>query len=189
MTDATDELPFDLDAMRRQSGLRIDRDGTWWFRGEPMQNQRVVELFERGLRVDDAGEVQLHVGDQWCYVDVDETAYVVRRARDEGKGEDAAVILVLNDHTEEPLDPSTLMVLGDEELYCRVDGGRCPARFLRDAYHHVAHWLAPGPDGGYVVRAGGREYPVERLDAPPGPLWPGPLGDESSGNDREGGAP
>lgn len=160
--------PLDLDALRRSSGLRLDRDGRWWHRDALVEHPRVSALFDRGLRVDEAGEVRLVVGEQWCYVGVEETAFVVRRARDEADG---SVTLVLNDGSEEPLDPATLLAYGHRDLYSRVKGGRCPARLLRDAYHHVALRLEPAPDGGWCWRDGCGLHPVQRLAAPPGPVW------------------
>jgi len=160
--------PPDLEALRRASGLRLDRDGRWWRGAAPVEHERVAALFDRGLRVDDAGEVRLVVGAQWCYVEVEETAYVVRRVRD---GADGPIRLVLNDGAEEALDPSTLMVWGDRDLYCRVKGGRCPARFLRDAYHQVVWHLEAGPGGGWVWRDAQGPHSVERLDGPPGATW------------------
>jgi hypothetical protein len=161
--------PVDLDALRRTSGLRLDRDGRWWHAAAPVEHERVVALFDRGLRVDDDGAVRLEVGAQWCYVEVAETAYVVRRVRG-GEGP-APPTLILNDGSEEPLDPTTLMVRGDQDLYCRVKGGRCPARFLRDAYHQVVWRLEPDPAGGFRFRGYGGGHRVRPLDTPPGPVW------------------
>ena len=154
-----------LELLRRQSGLRLDRDAVWWLRDQRVPNERVCELFHRGLRVDAVGEVRLTVGEQWAYVDAEETVWFVRRVREETDGQ---MTLVLSDGAEEALDPAGLSLFGDQDLYVRVKDGRSSARLLRTAYHHLVHHLDVNPSGEITFRYRGRRYPVLLRDAPPG---------------------
>lgn len=36
-------------------GLRISRDGTWWYQGSPIRRERMVQMFSRVLRREDDG--------------------------------------------------------------------------------------------------------------------------------------
>ncbi len=136
-----------LDLLRRGSNIRIDGEGRWCHEGDPIRNERVAELFDRSFRIDGAGEVRLELGDEWCYVEIDDTAYFVRRVRDLDGG---GVMLVLNDGTEELLDPGSLHWGQPPSLYCRVKSERYPARLLRSAYHHVLHKLDMDDEGRIV---------------------------------------
>ncbi len=60
--------PALLEALRRNSGLRVDGNGDFFFHERPVENVRVQGLFHRHLAVRDDGEVTLTVGTQWAYV-------------------------------------------------------------------------------------------------------------------------
>lgn len=50
---AGDELPpvhLWHPADTKEIGMRISRDGTWWYQGSPIRRQRMVKLFSRVLR-------------------------------------------------------------------------------------------------------------------------------------------
>ena len=66
-----------LEALRRNSGLRLDSEGRFFFHDRPVENQRVQALFHRHLEVRDDGDVTLTVGTQWAYVDCETVAYFV----------------------------------------------------------------------------------------------------------------
>ena len=66
-----------LEALRRNSGLRLDSEGRFFFHERPVENQRVQALFHRHLEVRDDGDVTLTVGSQWAYVVCETVAYFV----------------------------------------------------------------------------------------------------------------
>lgn len=39
----------------RDIGMRISRDGTWWYQGSPIRRERMVRMFSRVLRREDGG--------------------------------------------------------------------------------------------------------------------------------------
>lgn len=147
--------PERLDFLRRNSKVRLDREGRWSMDGRPVEHPRVQRLFHQGVRVGDGGEgFTLHVGTQWCWIQhVDDTAFFVERAR---VGE--RIELQMMDGSTEPLEPSTLVMRGPEDLYCELSGGR-RARFLRDALVSLAPAFAER-DGRIGIELGGRFHPI-----------------------------
>ena len=131
--------PEQLDRIRRNSQVALDREGRWTFQGQPVEHPRVVELFHRGVQVDpETGAVTLHVGPQWCYVQqVEDTPFFVARVRAARGG---LTLHLLGDRTE-PLDPATLVASGDAEIHCTLASG-ARARFLREALLDLEPYLA-----------------------------------------------
>lgn len=97
--------PATLERLRRGIPLRLDRTGQFHFEGDPVAHPRVHALFLAGLDRDDAGEVTLHVGQQWCYLTVDDCPL---RATAVLPGDNGAPQLRLDDGRLLPLDPATL---------------------------------------------------------------------------------
>lgn len=103
MTEALD--PATLDRLRRGIPLRLDRTGQFHFETEIVAHPRVHAAFLAGLDLGDTGEHTLHVGNQWCYLTVDDTPL---RATAVLRGDDGRPQLRLDDARLVPLDPATL---------------------------------------------------------------------------------
>jgi hypothetical protein len=141
---------------REDSGIRLDRDFRWWHDGEPIDHPNIIEAFNRGVRVDDAGRVTLHFGNDWCVIEVEEAPYRVV-AVDEAEG--GRLSVRLSDRTAEWLEPTTLAVAPDGVLSVKVKGGRARARFGRDAQFQLAQHLALEA-GAVVLEVGGQRLPT-----------------------------
>ena len=130
--------PDELDALRRNSKLRIDKEGRWWLDRHLVENERVQTLFHKCLSKDDATErLMLTVGTQWAYVQtVDDTAWFISRVQVDATG----CRLMLADGTKETLDPTSLSMASDTDVYCVIGGNR-RARFLRTALIDLAPYL------------------------------------------------
>ncbi len=74
-------------------------------------------------------------------------------------------LLFAGDH-HEPLDPRSLES-EDDQLFCRVRGGRFRARFGRVALQQLAPFLLDQGEGSALV-IGGVRYPVRAAVAAPG---------------------
>lgn len=127
--------------------LRIRDDGVWTFDGEPVVHESVLALFKRSLRPAEAGGFELAVHGQIWPVDVEDTPVFVRHVRESGPG---AYLLLLDDGSEEPLDPKTLRT-DARGMRVRVRTGRFPARLTRNAYLDLAAFLVDGPGGAPVL--------------------------------------
>ena len=89
---------------------------------------------------------------QRCWVDVEDTAFVVRRVtfKDGTQAQNAPFLLPLSDDTLESLAPDTLFVGQDNVLYCKVKTGVFPARFNRAAYYQLAEYIEEEGENYYL---------------------------------------
>jgi len=120
--------------------IRIDKEGVWYYRGAEMFRREIVNFFYQNLKRDESGQYLLELENDRCYLEVEDTPFIVRsvhRALSE-EGDQAAFYLLLSDETVEPLDPETLCVGNDNVLYCTVKKNCFDARFSRASYYQLA---------------------------------------------------
>ncbi len=137
--------------------ISFRRDGNWYTDDERIDNPRIALLFSKSIQRASDGSFFLQVGDERAPITVEDTPYVVRTLEDDGA---EGFVIVLNDGEREPLDPSTLEVGVDNALYTRVKRGRFRARFLRNAYYHLADRLDSDPDGRFFLNLRGIRHPI-----------------------------
>ena len=159
-----------LEALRRNSGLRLDREGRFYLHERPVENERVQALFHRSLRVRVDGEVTLHVGEQWAYVTCASAAHFVDALRIEG-GE----VFVRYRHRDGEAHVDPYCAFGPDDrcyLWARVDG---PPAILGRAAHGVLTTLLEEHEGHVVIPSAGSCRPVVMLSENPtaGMPWPG----------------
>lgn len=143
------------------SHIRFGKDGRWYADGEPIVNQRIADLFSSHVRRSEEGGYMLEIGPERAPIEVDDTPYVVVGVdvqEDEGTAR-----LELNDHTVEDLAPASLSIGADSVLYCRVKGGKEPARFLRPAYYQLAPFITESEGGRFELWLGGTAHPLARV--------------------------
>jgi uncharacterized protein len=138
--------------------IRFGRDGEWYSDGERIANRRIADLFSRCVRRNSQGGFMLQMGDERAPLEVEDTPFVVRQI--EGDRE-RGFTLILNDGTQEALDPAGLRRGHDNALYCWVKSGEYEARLLRPAYYALAQSVKVGADGRFVLVVGGRDYPID----------------------------
>ena len=137
--------------------LRVDRDGDWYDEGVQVTHPGILANLRGTLRRDADGYfIQTRVR---IPVRVDDVPFVIVRA--ERRGDDLHA--VLNDGTEELLDPSTLRVGADEVPYGGVKRGAFEARFSRAAAWQLLQ-LAEHDEasGASVLRVRGSAWPLRR---------------------------
>jgi len=138
------------------SKIRFGRDGRWYADGEPITNDRIAALFATHLRREADGRYVIRMGDEQATIEVEDTAFVIVGLSVTPDGD---VLVELNDHTTERLDPSTLVAGTDNVLYCRVKDGSERARFLRPAYYQLAPYVVQ-QGSGFQLRIGTATYPI-----------------------------
>jgi hypothetical protein len=138
--------------------ITIDKDGRWYHKGAEMIHREIIRLFYDNMALDSRGRYVIEWRGQRCYVDVEDTAFVVRRVvrqgEEVGDGTDR-FILSLSDDTQEELVPDTLYVGRDNVLYCSVKNRTFPARFTRAAYYQLAEYVEE-ENGKYYLPLNGR---------------------------------
>lgn len=143
---------------REDSGLRLDRDGNWWHDDVRVEHPRIIEVFNQGLEPAEGGRFILRVGQDWCFVTVEDTAYHVL-AVDDIQG---VPWLLLSDRTTEPLEPASLELDPEGALRCRVKSGRAAARFTRGAQFQLGAWLVEA-EGRFHVQLPTGLFPVRSV--------------------------
>ncbi len=107
--------------------LRIDRDGEWYDDDVQVTHPGVLANLRGNLQRDaDGYHIQTAVR---IPVQVEDVPWVVTRIERHGERLHA----VLNDGTEEDIDPASLYIGRDDVPYCSVKGGRFEGRLGRAA--------------------------------------------------------
>ena len=158
-----------LEALRRNSGLRLDSEGRFFFHDRPVENERVQALFHRHLAVTQGGDVTLTVGEQWAYVECETVALFVDTI-----GSSRAGLRIRFRHREES-------VVGEPWLGFAPDG-RCylwlepegpPAILVRGAHQALAS-LLEDQGGAMILPLTTGPRAVLALEAVPTPAAPLP---------------
>ena len=139
----------------------IDKEGRWYHRGAEMIHREFIRLFYQNMELDSEGRYLINWANKHCYVEVEDTAFVVRQISYEGGNQDRAsrIELSLSDDTKEALIPDSLCVGSGNVLYCKVKSGCFPARFNRAAYYQLAEYIEE--EGKiYVLPLNGRKYVI-----------------------------
>jgi hypothetical protein len=132
--------------------IRFGKDGRWYSDDEPIPNRAIQRLFSRTLQILPDGRARLELGEDRADVVVEDTPWVVTAVEgDPARG----FVVVLNDETCEPLDPSSLRVGGENVLYCRVKR-TYQARFLRPAYYQLMRHAEAGPGNAVLLAVAGK---------------------------------
>ena len=154
----------DLERLRELSGITLSLEGVFLHHGAVIENPKIQELFSQGIALNAQGRATLTVGPQWCYIEPEDTLYVVRgMAMDKGQGPR----IRLNDGTREVLQTDTVFLTESGALYCNVKEGRGLARFSRNAYHQISVFFeeVPGQSGiGLAVQGSSFPVPVRERD-------------------------
>ena len=148
-----------LERLRRGLPLRLDRSGQFHLGDDPITHPRIHAAFLAGLDQADTGEPTLHLGEQWCYLTVDDCplrATAVLRAPDDTPQ------LRLDDGRTLPLDPST--VVEDPTglraaAPARRSGRSLRVRLSNTAAMDLSAWL----DDDATLVVAGQHHPIARV--------------------------
>ena len=139
----------------------IDKEGHWYHEGVEMIHRDFIRLFYRNMELDSEGRYVINWRGERCWVDVEDTAFVIRRVvyqNDERTG-NGRFLMNLSDDTEEALVPDTLRVGKENVLYCKVKNRIFPARFMRAAYYQLAEYIEE-ENGSYYLSLNGQKYTI-----------------------------
>ena len=145
--------------------IYIDKEGQWYHEGAEMIRRDFIRLFYQSLELDSQGRYLIRWNGKRCYLEVEDTAFVVKRVVYK-EGEDPGCgrfVLNLSDDSIEDLSPETLFVGLDNVLYCRVKGSVFPARFTRAAYYQLTMYIEES-GGAYYLPLNGKKHQVAFTD-------------------------
>jgi uncharacterized protein len=156
----------------RPSGIHVDQEGDWYYRGDKITRQDIIELFLTNLHFVTGGTFLINWMGQRCTLQVADTPFIVSRVdriRLEDEKREEVVICLKHLPVQEVLDLSTLKVGEGNIPYCSVRNGQFRARFSRAAYYQLASWIEQDLDTGtFYLELNGRQYPLELPDQPTG---------------------
>jgi len=139
--------------------IYIDKEGRWFHKGAEMIHREFIRLFYQHMEVDGLGQYIIDLGGDRCYVEVEDTPFVVRRAvfKNPGEADNERFLLFLSDDNQEDLAPDTLFVGKGNVLYCKVRNRTFPARFNRAAYYQLGEYIAEENEK-YFISLNGKKY-------------------------------
>ncbi|MEN6317221.1 MAG: DUF1285 domain-containing protein [Syntrophaceae bacterium] len=123
--------------------IKIDKEGVWYYKGKEIIRKEIVNFFYQNLKKDEAGRYIIELKEDCCYLDVEDTPFVVKavyRSVTENSNEEC-INLLLSDQSLVNLDPSTLTVGNDNVLYCSIKNNAFIARFSRASYYQITNFM------------------------------------------------
>lgn len=143
----------------RESTIRIDKTGRFFHDGQEVEHPKLRKALATWIsRHPDDGRYILTNGYDWTYFQVEDVPFFVRGVRADG----GALLMELNDGTEEKLRPEECALTEDGGMRTRVKheapGGPFDAKFTGPALVDLEPHLSPVKEGvafellGHVVR-------------------------------------
>ena len=157
---------------RGDVGLRIARDGTWFYHGSPIARKPLVRLFARVLERDADGEYHLVTPIEKCRIAVDDAPFVAVGLSVRGAGRNRSLTLRTNvDERVVVSDSRPIRVTFDPRTaepspYVLVRD-RLEALISRPVYYELVDVGCEEEVGGdrlYGVWSAGSFFPLGRLD-------------------------
>jgi hypothetical protein len=141
--------------------IKIDKDGIWYYNGAHMFRKEILNVFFEHLKIDECGKYLIELGPERCYLNVEDTAFVVEavyKTKLPCDGQEQIEIL-LNDDCCEKLEMNSLFTGKENVLYCRVKKGRFTARFSRKSYYQLAEFIEQSENGTiFFINLNGEKY-------------------------------
>lgn len=148
--------------------IKIDKNGLWYYNGAHMFRKEILSIFFQHLRIDDRGKYLIELGKERCYLDVEDTAFVVEavyKTKNPCDGREQIEIL-LTDERCEILEMNSLCTGEENVLYCRVKDGRFTARFSRKSYYQLAEFIEQSENGAeFFIKLNGEKYLIKNNQA------------------------
>jgi len=150
------------------SDIRIDKEGVWYYKGAHMFRKEILNVFFKHLQIDECGKYLIELGEERCYLDVEDTAFIVSAVfkTQEPDNNRAQIVILLSDESCEKLDMQSLHVGRDNVLYCRVKEGKFAARFSRNSYYQLAEFIEQSENGNhFFISLNGEKYIINENQA------------------------
>ncbi|HEX2448755.1 MAG TPA: DUF1285 domain-containing protein [Methyloceanibacter sp.] len=145
-------------------GLKIARDGTWYYQGGPIARKPLVKLFASVLRLEEDGKYYLVTPVEKVTIEVEDLPFVAVEMRREGEGRTQALRFRSNVDDEATAGPEHALGFepgpnGRFTPYVVMRRG-LKARLARPVYYELAALAVEGPGSqGLGVWSGGKFFP------------------------------
>ena len=106
----------------------VSKEGKWYHDGAEIIHRPIFLWMIQSLEKTEDGLFIVHLNNQKCYLEVEDTPLVVQKVDliREGPEKTAHIRLTLNDESQEILDPDTLRISSESVLYCTVKNESIP---------------------------------------------------------------
>jgi len=152
--------PEMLERLRRGVPLVLGRTGRFRFDGEDVTHPRVDAALRAGLDVTEEGEPIVYLGDQWCYLTIEDCPLRATAVWAEG----GTLHVRLDDDRTLPLPIATLWEEPDAGLRIAVpsahSGRPLAVRFTNAATVELSSWIAFDADDVPVLTIGDTRYRI-----------------------------
>jgi hypothetical protein len=138
-----------LQGMTRETSIRRDAEGNWFFDDEPLDHPNLTKAFNHWIERAEDGRYCLKNDINWAYFTLEGAPYFVERVRRDDAG---APLLELSNGSTEPLAAETLR------------SGDMVAKFSRHAASQLEPWLSEDDKGVYLELQGKRVRPEASSD-------------------------
>lgn len=148
--------------------IKIDKDGVWYYKGAHMFRKEILSVFFQHLKIDKCGKYLIELGGECCYLDVEDTAFVVVAVYKTKLPDDSRdqINVLLSDDSCEKLEMNSLHVGKNDVLYCLVKGGRFIARFSRKSYYQLAEFIEQSENGNcFFINLNNEKYIINNNQA------------------------
>jgi hypothetical protein len=148
--------------------IKIDKDGVWYYKGAHMFRKDILCVFFEHLKIDECGKYLIELNEERCYLDVEDTAFVISAVYKTQLPEDGRlqIDVLLSDDTCEKLEMKSLYIGGDNVLYCRVKEGKFTARFSRKSYYQLAEFIEQSEnENHYFINLNGEKFMINSNQA------------------------
>jgi hypothetical protein len=142
--------------------IKIDKEGVWYYNGAEMFRKDILAVFFQNLYRDESGQYYIQLGNDHCYLKVEDTPIVVKSVHEiadpkDPSGGQTAIGIFLSDASLEKIDMESLRIGEGNVLYCDLQRG-FPARFTRAAYYQIAEKIEFDENNGYFIPSNGKNY-------------------------------
>ncbi|HEU18941.1 MAG TPA: DUF1285 domain-containing protein [Deltaproteobacteria bacterium] len=154
--EQTNDIPF--------GNIRVDKNGVWYFHGAEMFRKDIVNLFYENLKRDESGRFIIEMANDRCYIEVEDTPYVVKAVYKFNSKDSGAqpLHILLNNSDLDELDLTTVRVGADNVMYCSVKDRMFEARFSRASYYQLADYIEyDGENDSYYIELNNRRYYIK----------------------------
>ncbi len=150
-------------------GMRIDRNGTWFYQGSPIGRLALVKLFSTVLRRDDDGVYWLTTPVENGRIEVEDAPFIAVEAFITGEGQARVIQLRTNVDDIVTLDAAHPLrvafdAAGEPRPYIKVRGG-LEARLNRAVYYQLVDLgeAADGDDTVFGVWSSGQFFSLGQI--------------------------
>jgi len=143
--------------------IKIDKDGVWFYNGAEMFRKDILDIFFKNIHRDGTGNYYVQLGEEICYLSVEDTPVVVKSVhslKEEDGGSE--ILMLLSDSRVEKVDLESLRINAENVLYCDIGKG-FPARFTRAAYYQICEHIECDGQDRYYIEAGGKKYYIREM--------------------------